>query len=216
MTGNQLAKQATRNASRGLLRNLRRAIRPFGVFFQGFLENPRMVGSIIPSSQVTIDAMLEQVDWQRCHLFVEYGPGVGTFCPHILDRLPSGGRLLVIDTNPRFIEYLNRDIIDPRFHAVHGSAADVETFVEQLGAAHADYVLSGLPISTLPDGVAETIVDATYRVLRHGGAFLTYQFRPTARELTQERFDRTTRGFVFRNIPPCLLTWGWKGKRSPT
>ena len=59
-----------------------------GVFFRGFLENPGMVASVIPSSRVTIRAMLEKVDWQACQLFVEYGPGVGTFCPHILDRLP--------------------------------------------------------------------------------------------------------------------------------
>ena len=62
MTGNQLAKQATRNTGKGLARRLRRTLGPFGVFFQGFLENPRMVGSVIPSSRVTIDAMLEQVD----------------------------------------------------------------------------------------------------------------------------------------------------------
>ena len=79
-----------------------------GVFFRGFLEHPDMVASVIPSSRVTIDAMLAKVDWQRCQLFVEYGPGVGTFCPHILDRLPPGGQLLVIDTNPRFIDYLRQ------------------------------------------------------------------------------------------------------------
>lgn len=206
MTGNR----AAREASDGLKKALSRAFEPFGVFFRGFLDEPRMVGSVIPSSQVTIDAMLQQVDWQRCKLFVEYGPGVGTFCPHILDRLPPGGELLVIDTNPRFIEFLEKTIDDPRFHAVLGSAADIEAFVRKLGYSHADYVLSGLPISTLPAGVAEQIVEATYRALAQGGAFMTYQFRPKARELTQATFDRVTKGFVLRNIPPCLLTWGWK------
>jgi phospholipid N-methyltransferase len=169
-----------------------------------------MVGSVIPSSRVTIDAMLERVDWQNCKLFVEYGPGVGTFCPHILDRLPPGGELLVIDTNPRFIDYLRETIDDPRFHAVLGSAADVEKFVKSIGHDKADYVLSGLPFSSLPDEVATSIVKATYRVLRDGGAFLTYQFRPTAKELTQRYFDRVDLGFVWRNIPPCVLAWGWK------
>ncbi|MGB3711579.1 MAG: methyltransferase [Erythrobacter sp.] len=181
-----------------------------GVFFRGFLEHPRMVGSVIPSSRTTIDAMLRRVDWENCKLFVEYGPGVGTFCPHILDRLPPDGRLLVIDTNPRFIDFLARSVHDPRFHAELGSAADVARFVHDLGYDHADYVLSGLPISTLPENVADEVVDATYGVLREGGAFLTYQFRPAARELTEERFDRIDKGFVLRNVPPCLLTWGWK------
>lgn len=185
-----------------------------GVFFRGFLENPGMVASVIPSSRVTIRAMLEKVDWQACQLFVEYGPGVGTFCPHILDRLPPGGQLLVIDTNPRFIDYLRETIDDPRFHAVLGSAADVEKYVKQIGHEQADYVLSGLPFSSLPDEVGNAIVEATSRVIRPGGAFLTYQFRPTAKELTERHFDRVDTGFVWRNVPPCLLAWGWKAAES--
>lgn len=191
-------------------KGLTRVVGPIAVFFRGFLEAPRMVGSVIPSSRVTIDAMLDRVDWDNCKLFVEYGPGVGTFCPHILDRLPADGKLLVIDTNARFIDYLERTVTDERFHAKLGSAEDVERFVKQLGHEKADFVLSGLPVSTLPDGVAENVVAATHRVLRSGGAFLTYQFRPTARDLTQKHFDRTETDFVWRNIPPCILAWGWK------
>ncbi len=185
-----------------------------GVFFRGFLENPGMVASVIPSSRVTIDAMLEKVDWQACQLFVEYGPGVGTFCPHILDRLPPGGQLLVIDTNPRFIDYLRETIDDPRFHAVLGSAADVEKYVKQIGHEQADYVLSGLPFSSLPDEVGDAIVEATSRVIRPGGAFLTYQFRPTAKALTERHFDRVDTGFVWRNVLPCILAWGWKADKA--
>ena len=191
-----------------------RMLGPIGVFFHGFIENPRMVGSVIPSSRVTIDAMLDRVDWQRCKLFVEYGPGVGTFCPHILDRLPPGGELLVIDTNPRFIEYLQRTVQDDRFHAILGSAENVEEYVRHIGHDEADFVLSGLPFSSLPNSVATGIVEATQRVIRKGGAFLTYQFRPTAKELTEEHFDKVDTGYVWRNIPPCLLVWGWKTGES--
>ena len=58
--------------------------------------------------------MLEPVDWSRCRLFVEYGPGVGTFCRPVLERLRGDGRLIVIDTNPDFIEYLQNSIRDSR------------------------------------------------------------------------------------------------------
>jgi len=206
------ANERVRANGHGKRASAARLLGDIGVFFRGFLEHPKMVGSIIPSSRTTIDAMLERVDWRNCRLFVEYGPGVGTFCPHILDRLPPNGELLVIDTNPRFIDYLNRTVRDDRFHAVLGSAADVEQFVRRIGHDKADFVLSGLPISTLPDNVGEQVVEATYDVLRDGGAFLTYQFRPTARELTTTHFDRIDKGFVLMNIPPCLLTWGWKEK----
>jgi phospholipid N-methyltransferase len=47
-----------------------------------------------------IDKMLEPVDWAKCRLFVEYGPGVGTFTQQILERLAPDATLLTIDTNP--------------------------------------------------------------------------------------------------------------------
>lgn len=191
-------------------KGLTRMFGPLGVFFRGFLEHPGMVGAVFPSSRAVIRDMLAPVDWANCKLFVEYGPGVGTFCPHVLDRLPPGGKLLVIDLNPRFIEYLESTIDDPRFTAVLGSAEDVERIVRAHGHDHADYVLSGMPISTLPAEVADNILNATYRVLREGGAFLTYQYRDTAVRMTRRFFERTVEGKTWLNVPPCVLGWGYK------
>ena len=201
---------ANRVRSSDIATRLRRAPGPAGVFLRGFVEHPRMVGSIIPSSRAVIDTMLAPVDWSRCRLFVEYGPGVGTFCRPVLDRLPRDGHLLVIDTNPLFIDYLRRTIGDSRFSAVLGSAAGVEEIVRDEGHDGADYVLSGLPFSTLPDGVGQQIAAATHQVIRPGGAFLTYQFSPVARDLTARYFDRVDTDFVWANVPPCVLAWGWK------
>lgn len=191
-------------------RRIGRTLGPWGVFFEGFLRHPVMVGSIIPSSRFTITKMLEPVDWDNCQLFVEYGPGVGTFCQPVLDRLPRDGKLIVIDTNPLFIDYLKRTITDSRFVPVLGSAADVEDIVRAHGHEKADYVLSGLPFSTLPDGVGPAIADATWRVLRKGGAFLVYQFSARARDYMERNFTRIDQGFEPFNIPPCRLYWGWK------
>ena len=206
MNGSELAEERRV----GLRRRVLTALGPAGVFFQGFLEHPRMVGSIIPSSASTIEKMLAPVKWDECKLFVEYGPGVGTFCRPVLDRLPRGGELVVIDTNPLFIDYLKRTIRDSRFHAVLGSAEDVGAIVRSLGHQHADYVLSGLPFSTLPEGVGPAIAVATHRVIRPGGAFLTYQFSAVARDLTARHFDHVDTGMTWLNVPPCLLAWGWK------
>ena len=69
--------------------------------------------------------------------------------------------LLTIDTNPDFTHYLKESIDDPRLVAVNGSAADVEKILADHGLGSADYVLSGLPFSTLPPGVGEDIAEAT-------------------------------------------------------
>jgi phospholipid N-methyltransferase len=207
MTSTPFAREAL---PQRIKRRVKQLLGPWGVFFEGFVEHPVMVGSIIPSSRFTIARMLGPVEWDQCRLFVEYGPGVGTFCRPVLDRMRRDGTLIVIDTNPLFIDYLRGTITDSRFTAVLGSAADVEAIVRAHGHDHADYVLSGLPFSTLPDGVGPGIAAATARVLRPGGGFLVYQFSAKARDYMARHFARIDQGFELWNVLPCRLFWGWK------
>ena len=183
---------------------------PLWHFLRGFIKHPVMVGSIIPSSRAVIDRMLEPVDWEHCKLFVEYGPGVGTFTEHVLQRMAPDATLIAIDTNPDFIRYLRGKFADSRLFPVTGSAADVRQIIADCGFEEADYVLSGLPMSTLPAGVGPLIAEETFEALRPGGAFLVYQFAPKVREFMAPHFDRIDRAFEWRNVPPATLFWAWK------
>ena len=192
--------RVARNASGG----------PLWHFLRGFIKHPVMVGSIIPSSKATIDKMLGPVDWANCKLFVEYGPGVGTFTEHVLERMAPDATLIAIDTNPDFIRYLRQKFSDSRLFPVTGSAADVRQIIADCGFEHADYILSGLPFSTLPPGIGPKIAEETAAALRPGGAFLVYQFSPKVRDFMAPHFERIDRGLEWVNIPPCQLFWGWK------
>ena len=191
-------------------RHDRRSPSPRWHFLRGFLKNPVMVGSIIPSSRVLIEKMLEPVDWANTRLFVEYGPGVGTFTRPVLDKLGADATLVTIDTNPDFTRYLKQSIDDPRLVAVTGSAADVESILSERSLGSADYVLSGLPFSTLPPGVGTDIAKATAKVIRHGGAFLVYQFSPKVLDFIKPHFEHIDRGFEWINVPPATLFWAYR------
>lgn len=181
------------------------------MFFKEFLKHPVMVGAIVPSSDALIARMLSRVDWANTKIFVEYGPGVGTFSRPILKKLPHDAQLVVIDTNPDFIDYLREDIPDPRFIPVLGSAADVRRIVKEVtGADHVDYVASGLPFSTLPTGIAPKIAAETHALLRTGGAFLVYQYSPKCRSYMAPHFDRIDHDMEWWNVPPAQLYWAWK------
>jgi len=201
----------TLKASRRLLRRHdRRSVSPKWQFLRGFLKNPVMVGSVIPSSKLLIEKMLKPVEWESTKLFVEYGPGVGTFTRPILDLLPADATLVTIDTNPDFTTYLKESIDDPRLVAVTGSAADVAKILSDRGLGKADYVLSGLPFSTLPPGIGDDIAEATASVIRPGGAFLIYQFSPKVKDFIVPHFERIERGFEWVNVPPATLFWAYR------
>jgi phospholipid N-methyltransferase len=188
----------------------RRSPSPRWQFLRGFLKNPVMVGSIIPSSRVLIEKMLSPVDWATTRLFVEYGPGVGTFTRPVLEKLGPDATLVTIDTNAEFTAYLKESIDDPRLMAVTGSAADIEKILTDRGLGKADYILSGLPFSTLPPGVGEAIGKATAEVIRPGGAFLVYQFSPKVLDFIKPWFERVERGFEWINVPPATLFWAYR------
>lgn len=179
-------------------------------FLRGFIKHPVMVGSIIPSSRALIEKMLRPVDWDTTRVFVEYGPGVGTFTRPILEKLGPDAKLVTIDTNADFTTFLRDSIDDDRLVPVTGSAADVEKILSDRGLGKADFVLSGLPFSTLPPGIGEKIAEATSRVVRPGGAFLVYQFSPKVQDFIRPWFERIERGFEWMNVPPATLFWAWR------
>jgi phospholipid N-methyltransferase len=179
---------------------------PLALFAKNFFQHPRMLGSIIPSSRFLIRRLLRGVDWQQVRTVVEYGPGVGTITRAVLERMRPDAALIVIETNEDFVRYLRDAIDDPRLHVVHGSAADVERVLAERGLAHADIVISGIPLSTLPREVREAVLAATRRVLTPGtGSFLVYQFSPSVAGYLQRVFGAVRRDFEPLNILPAQL-----------
>ena len=46
------------------------------LFALNFFKSPAMLGSLIPSSRFLVNDVLNQVDWDKARVIVEYGPGV--------------------------------------------------------------------------------------------------------------------------------------------
>ncbi|MDQ3557465.1 MAG: methyltransferase [Gemmatimonadota bacterium] len=175
------------------------------LFARNFVKHPVMLGSLIPSSRFLIEQVLKQIDWRRARAIVEYGPGVGTFTTEILRRLHPDGVLMVIETNAEFVRFLQMSIRDPRLRVIHGSAADVGKLLQEHGLETADYVISGIPFSTMPEEVRDSILRTTHDVLRPNGAFLVYQFSAKVRPYLEKVFGRVQRDSEIRNILPARL-----------
>lgn len=175
------------------------------LFARNFFKHPRMLGSVIPSSRFLIDRLVRQIDFRRARVVVEYGPGVGTITREVLRRMRPDAKMVVIEMNDDFVRYLGSSLRDPRLHVVHGSAADVERILADLGLDRADYVFSGIPFSTMPKPIGEAIVQATRDVLRADGRFLVYQFSPAVERMLERVFAAVRSEFEPLNIPPARL-----------
>lgn len=173
------------------------------LFAANFFKHPTMLGSIIPSSRYLVNHLLETVDWDRARYIVEYGPGVGTITREILARMRPDCRLLVVELNRDFVDYLQRELSDPRLEVLHGSAADIDDLVSERGWDGIDYAVSGIPFSTMPAGIRDSVLETTRTTLRPGGEFLVFQFSNKVFPYLRDTFDVVDKGFVLRNVLPA-------------
>lgn len=188
--------------------NARSPLKPLSetlLFASNFLRHPNMLGSIVPSSRFLVSQVLEPIDWGRARVLVEYGPGIGTFTGEILRRMRSDAQLVAIETNQDFVRFLQKTLPDPRLHVVQDSAAEVQPVLQRLGLPAPRYIISGIPLGSMPDPVRTDIAVRSRAVLEPGGAFLVYQFTARALPVLQRTFGDVRRSFERRNLPPAQL-----------
>lgn len=175
------------------------------LFASNFLKHPRMLGSLIPSSRFLIEEVLQAVDWANARVIVEYGPGVGTFTAELLRRMRPDASLIAIETNTDFVRYLRSSMHDPRLQIVQESALRTDKVLRDLGHVKADYVISGVPLGSMPPELRRGILNTTHSVLDPRGRFLVYQFTTRVLPDLQRIFRLVERRFEPLNILPAQV-----------
>jgi phospholipid N-methyltransferase len=164
-----------------------------------------MLGSIVPSSRFLIKQLLEPINWGRARVIVEYGPGVGGITAELLRHMRPDATLVAIEMNPDFVRYLRDSFSDQRLQVVEGSAESVDDILLRFGHTRANYIISGIPFSTIPAAVRERILRKTCDVLEPGGAFLVYQFSTRVLQDLKRIFGYVARRFEPLNVLPAHL-----------
>ena len=175
------------------------------LFARNFFRHPRMLGSIVPSSRFLIKQLLEPINFGRARVIVEYGPGVGVITEEILRRMRPDAVLIAIEMNPDFVSYLHSAFSDKRLQVIEGSAEAVDEILRRHGYLRADYIISGIPFSTIPAPLRERILKKTHDMLEPGGAFLVYQFSTRVLSDLKRIFGYVGRRFEPLNVLPAFL-----------
>jgi phosphatidylethanolamine/phosphatidyl-N-methylethanolamine N-methyltransferase len=179
--------------------------RRFAIFARNFIRHPLSVGTFAPSSSYLVRRVLEQADFSRARVVVEYGPGLGTISGALLERLRSDAHLLLIETNPEFVECLQEQFRDHRVIVERGSAAEVSTLLARHGLARADVIVSGIPFSTLAPGVRDQILEHTADSLQDDGRFVVYQYTKAVLRHLGGRFRVARHSTEWRNTWPAQV-----------
>ena len=182
-------------------------------FLRGFLERPKEVGSIIPSSRWMERRITRTADLAHAKLAVELGPGTGGTTKALLKALPADARLLAIEINPGFCDLIESSIDDPRLIVHQGSAAEIPEALVKHDLGAPDVVLSGIPFSTMPRELGLAILRSVQTSLAPGGRFVAYQFRDVVHTLGKRVFGPASVQLELLNVPP-MRVYRWDMNRN--
>ncbi|PZE20276.1 class I SAM-dependent methyltransferase [Paenibacillus xerothermodurans] len=172
------------------------------VFLNKFFRSPRQVGSITPSSKYLARAMVNSIPWERTQTAAELGAGTGAITEHIKTSAAGRAQILLFETEASLREQLARRY--PEF-SCHADACRIQSAMAQLGIAHLDAILSGLPFFNLPQTTRAELMQHIARSLKPGGHFVAFQYSLQMKPQLAELFDIEAIHFVPLNVPPAFV-----------
>ena len=158
---------------------------------------------MIPSSRFASRAMFEGINLSEKEFIVELGPGTGCFTRELHANVPETCKVIVIELNPDYIPHL-RSAYGDRFEIIQGSAADLDSYVEERGWPRVDLIVSGLPF-TLSGEVMQPLMEALQKHTDAGTVYRWFTYFPRMMERHYRRLAFRRVRSVFRNLPPMWV-----------
>lgn len=173
-------------------------------FLRSFLKNPLRTGSIIQSSPILADKMLEKIDFQNAKYIVEFGGGAGVITKKILKKMRPDATLLCFEIEPTLAEKM-KSIRDPRLIVICDSAEKIDVYLKKYNFQKADCIVSGLPLASLPSRTSRNILKNIYAYLPRGGQYIQFQYSLAHLRQIKYLFSSVAISFVFLNFPPAFV-----------
>lgn len=179
-------------------------------FFRGWIDKPKAVGAIIPTSSVTARRMASVIDLKSGLPVLEIGPGTGVITKAILAKGVKPQNLYAVEYSHDFVEHLQR--LYQGVNVIEGDGFDLDTTLGQHAGLTFDCVVSGVPLLNFSVERRVAYLENLLKRIPHGRPVVQITYGPKSPippgqgDYSVERFD-----FILRNIPPARL---WLYRRT--
>jgi phosphatidylethanolamine/phosphatidyl-N-methylethanolamine N-methyltransferase len=181
-------------------------------FFKGWIDRPKTVGSIVPTSSITARKMASIVDPGSGLPVLEVGPGTGVITRAILARGVKPENLYALEYSPEFVRHLRR--LYPGVNVIEGDAFNLSAALGEHCDTVFDSVVSGIPLLNFPVAQRIAYVESLLDRIPAGRPIIQLTYGPLS-PIPPGRGDYRVEHFHFvvRNIPPTQLWIYRRGKR---
>lgn len=149
-----------------------------------------------------------KMDFSQPIVVAEYGPGEGCHTRHMLKRAHPDSRFLLFELDPVFCQSLEEQFADdPRVDVIQADCATLTQELAKRELAHCDYIVSGIPFSTMEVEKKRRLLQNTHEALKATGKFIIYQVTNELRgHATPDIFPRADSEYFIPNVPPMFIT----------
>ncbi|UPK41419.1 class I SAM-dependent methyltransferase [Paenibacillus pabuli] len=174
---------------------------PF-LFLQGFLKNPKRVGSVLPSSKFLANKIVQSVQWDEVKTIAELGPGTGVITRLMRAELPKSATVFLFERDPKMRSNLKKTYPEFLFHS---NASYLLKRIHQEQIHQLDCIISGLPFFNFSREMRQNILSQIHTALRPGGTLVLYQHSLHMKKQLTELFDIDKIEFVPLSFPPVFV-----------
>ncbi|WP_315371877.1 methyltransferase domain-containing protein [Paenibacillus xylanexedens] len=172
------------------------------LFLQGFLRNPKRVGSLLPSSKLLARKIVQSVRWDEVRTIAELGPGTGAVTRLLRSHLPKSATVFLFERDPKMRNNLKKTY--PEF-MYHSNASYLVKKMHQEHIHQLDNIICGLPFFNFSREMRQNILSQIHTALRPGGTLVLYQYSLHMRKQLAELFEMEKIQFVPFSFPPVFV-----------
>ncbi|HUJ71779.1 MAG TPA: methyltransferase domain-containing protein [Verrucomicrobiae bacterium] len=183
------------------------AVTSLVTFGSELLSNPRPMGSAVPSSRFLGRRMASFLPRNPRGYVVELGAGTGSITAALLGRGIPADRLIPVERSETMFRHLRKRF--PHVKIALGDATELRALLTAfLGEDdfEVSYIVSSLPLRSLPEAVVTSILHEVSDVLHKDGKLVqfTYNLGKTPNPALSG-FKRRHTTVVWANFPPARV-----------
>lgn len=175
--------------------------KPLYLFTKELIRDPRAVGAACPSSPYLANKIAQQVSLPLNGNVLELGAGTGVITSALIEQGLAEEQLIVVERSEALAKHLIK-----RFPNVNVISDDAQFIEKHITGKSIDYVVSSLPLRSLPKPVVQKILASCEAAMNPTSKFIQFTYSWRADDsLMFKNMKRLYSKYVWFNVPPARI-----------
>ena len=180
---------------------------PQSIWYKNLLRNPAEIAALFPCSAETGKLMTAHLEGMDKGYVLELGSGMGAITECILQRQVPEEKLILVEKNKDFADYLSQKYKNA--NVIAEDALNAKDLLLAQEIYEVEHIVCSLPLIIMQQEQRLSVLDAVFKLLHPQGCFsaVTYFIRCPISQKVLDKYNKRSElfGFTLKNIPPAYV-----------